>query len=472
MILAIDLGTTSWKAALFHRDGQLCHLSRIPTPVIQEEGEPCYDSGAVLAHLTLLLEQLPEDGRAHVSLVALTGMAEAGLLVDRDSLRPLSNIWPWFDRRAVPTFRRLREDVRFRDRHGVTGLPDSYKYGIYKLLTLLERGTYDRDRILWMGLCAYACSLLCQSRTEDVSMAARTACVDIRSGRWDSGFLASLGLSEACFPELIAQGAIAGYLTRPICGLRAGTPVCLSGHDHVCAAYAAGALQAHGIFLSTGTAQVVLTASRDIRPGTGLSFGPCPTEAPYTCLGSIQSAGGSINYWKRLLFPGEDFAALLREAEEAPSPSGLLYYPYLAGSGAPHLNPAASGTLMGLRDSTSRGAIIAGVYEGLAMETRYLTETMGVAPDARLYCMGGLTRHPRYLRTLSDVLGMTVAVPSLDEGTLYGAARLASARAGLTELPALQADTVLTPNAAAHKTWTDFYRRRYLPMMNQTNMEE
>ena len=144
MILAIDLGTTHWKAALITDSGEISRVSRIPTPVVFEDGFPCYAAEAVKQHLRELLANL--GPLPPLSAVALTGMAEAGLLVERGTLRPLSSVWPWFDRRALPVFESTRGDFRFADRPAVTGLPDSYKYGIYKLLTLMKTGKYDPDR--------------------------------------------------------------------------------------------------------------------------------------------------------------------------------------------------------------------------------------------------------------------------------------------------------------------------------------
>ena len=470
MILAIDLGTTNWKAALITHEGRIAQLVRIPTPVMQEDGCPCYEAAAVGDHLAGLLQQCPPGDRSRIDLIALTGMAEAGLIVDRDTLSPLSNVWPWFDRRALPVYEETRADPRFAGRHERTGLPDSYKYGIYKLLTLLGTGRYDKSRVKWMGLVAYAASLFTGQCCEDVSIAARTDCVDLRRGCWDEPFLQSIGLDSGMFPALIPQGGLAGTLREDLYGIRAGTPVCIGGHDHVCASYASGALQQGGVFLSTGTAQVVLGPAHAPETASGLSYGPSPCFAPYTCLGSIQSAGGSVNFWKERLYPGEDFATLLREVQAAPVPSGLLYHPYLAGSGAPHLDPNACGTLIGLRDTTSRAGIIAAVYEGIAMETRYLVETMG-AQTGMLYCMGGLTRHTRYMQTLADVLSMTVCVPDMDEGTLYGAARLALDRLGRSALPPLAAARSHAPDTDAHARWNSIFRQLYLPMMNHTKAE-
>ena len=465
MILSIDLGTTNWKAAVFSPAGELLALARIDTPVTAEDGHPCYDPLAVPEYLGRLLGQLSEEMRGQVRQIALTGMAEAGLLLDRETLAPLSTVWPWFDRRGLALFDRVGKQPPFAGREAVTGLPNGFKYGIYKLLTLLETGSHDVRRCLWMGFVAYVACLLTGERAEDVTIAARTYALNVHTRDWDDDFLQTLSLTRENFPRLVAPGEAVGVLKQSMFGLKAGTPVVIGGHDHVCAAHACGLLESGGVFLSTGTAQVMLGACSECESVSGLSYGPSPAGAPYTCLGSIQSAGGSVNYWRKRLFPGEeDYAALIREAEAAPNPTGLIYFPYLGGSGAPHLNPHARGALLGISESTTRGEIIAAVYEGVALESRYLLDHMDAGGKA-LICMGGLTRHRRYIQTLADVTGLPVSVPALDEGTLYGAARLAA------KLPPLAPQWTCQPDPERHAAWTDMYEKKYLPLMKITQME-
>ena len=464
MILALDLGTTNWKAAVFTQDGVLAQLARIDTPVAQEDGFPCYDPLAIPENLARLLGQIGPDALAGVRQIALTGMAEAGLILDRKTLAPLSTVWPWFDRRALPLYDRVGSRPPFAGRERITGLPSSFKYGIYKFLTLLETGSYDKKRCLWMGFVAYAACLLTGETAEDVTIAARTYALNVHTRDWDDDFLQALSLTRGNFPRLVAPGETLGWLKADMFGLKQGTPVSIGGHDHVCAAHACGLLESGGVFLSTGTAQVMLGTRAASESASGLSYGPSPAGAPYTCLGSIQSAGGSINYWRKLLFPGEeDYAALIREAQDAPNPTSLTYFPYLGGSGAPHLNPHARGVLMGLSDSNTRGEIIAAAYEGIALESRYLLSHMEGCNG--LICMGGLTRHRRYIQTLADVTGLPVSVPGMDEGTLYGAARLAAG------LPPLQAEWTCTPDPQRHAYWNDMYNNRYLPLMRVTQQE-
>ena len=471
MILALDLGTPNWKAALIAPQGEVTALASVPTPMAEEDGHPCYDPAAMPSHLRSLLQQLPT---LEVERIALTGMAEAGVMLRRDDLSPLSMIWPWFDRRALPLYEQVKDTPPFSGREDVTGLPNGFKYGIYKYLTLLKSTAFAPENTLWCGLISYAAHLFTGEMAEDETLAARTACLDIRaeSRSWDADFLAKLGLEAANFPRITASGGAVGVTKGTDFGLKAGIPVHISGHDHVCAAHAVGALERGQCFISTGTAQVMFRPAADIDASTGLSYGPCPDYGtgtaglPYTCLGSIQSAGGSINYWKKLLFPGEDYAALMAEAAAA-SPSGLMYFPYLAGRGAPHLDPHARGGLMGLSDSASRGAIIAAVYEGIALETRTVLSSMGHAPGEGLVCLGGLTRHTAYMQALADVTGSPVQVPQVDEGTLYGAARLAE-----PTLPILAIARTYTPDSRRHAWWTRRYETRYLPMTHLMRTEE
>ncbi len=471
MILSIDLGTTSWKAALIAQSGEIVRVARIPTPAVTENGAPCY-SADLSEPLGRLLGGLPPDRLRRVRLVALTGMAEAGLLAERETMKPLSTIRPWFDRTAIPLYEATRSDPRFAGRPAVTGLPDHPKYGIYKLLTLLRESGRDPASVLWCDLVSWAAALLTGSCSTDFSLASRTGCLNLRTLQWDLPFLASLGLDAAGFPSLTAQGGAAGTLRAGLFGLPAGIPVCIGGHDHICAASASGAFRRGNVFLSAGTAQVLLTQVPSFDPSTGLSYGPSPADGQYTCLGSVQSAGGSVKFWKEKLYPSEGYEVLLREASAAPVPSGLLYFPYLAGSGVPHPDPAACGALLGLRDNTARGAVLAGVYEGIALETRFLAEAMGSPPGCGVSCMGGLTRHPRYLQTLADVLGEELLLPASEEGTLYGAARLAAERLGFCSLPDIPVRGRCRPDPHAHDFWNGVYRSRYIPLLNIFGSEE
>lgn len=464
MILSIDIGTTNLKAALINEAGTIADIARAATPMINENGFPCYSASQLEKTLDELVTRLDAKHLSRVRMIVFTGMAEAGLIVDGSTLLPLSSVRPWFDKAALPLYERTKSDARFKNRQKITGLPDSGKYGIYKFLSLLNSGIYDKSKILWMGVVAYMASRITGNAREDISIAARTACVDITARCWDEDFISALGLRLSNFPEIVTQGAKAGSLSYTWHSIPKGVPVCLGGHDHVCAAYSCGALSDGDLFISAGTAQVLMGTSKQYKIGNGLSYGPAPRSDLFTVLGSIQSAGGSVNLFKKLLYGNEPFDILLMEAESAVYPPEMIYYPYLSGSGAPHINSTARASLSGLSDSVTRGDIMIAVYGGIALETRYLMEALGQHGGA-IFCMGGLTKHSKYMHALADILGCRIAVPTINEGTLYGAAALALDVNDMQGLPALAKQTEYFPDTAYTARWNELYTKEYVPQM-------
>ena len=83
MILALDLGSTSWKAALYTPEGRCEGLSRMPTPTKPEGAYACFPRDGLRESLRQLLSGL--RGLSEVTAVSLTGMAESGGFVSRKS---------------------------------------------------------------------------------------------------------------------------------------------------------------------------------------------------------------------------------------------------------------------------------------------------------------------------------------------------------------------------------------------------
>lgn len=469
--LALDIGSTHWKAGVYDDDGGEALVSRFPIPLCQDAaGNRAVPADTVRQSLARLVRGVPEASRRTIRGVGVTGMAEGGLLLDRESLKPRSGLLPWFDRRAEGVFRRLENDVRFAGRYAVTGLPKAQKYSIYKILALLEETGLPQGRALWLGAVDYAAFLLTGRPATDPTLAARTYAYDIIEKRWDTAFIESLGLDPGMFPAVLQGGSPAGALTEEAAaetGLPAGIPVSVCGHDHLCAAFGARAFEEGGLYCSAGTAQVLAAK----KPGrelsetdqkTGLSFGPEPGGGLHV-LGAIQSSGGSVSLMNSLLYREEGFVEYLQEAgQSALLPGELLYFPYLAGSGPPHMDSGARGAFIGLTAGTTRGDLLQAVYQGLSFETRMIMDA-GKVQANEMAVSGGLTEHPLYLKTLADALGLMVRVPACREGTLYGAARLIAREAGRDFMPlAWSVSHEPDPESSRRYAWA--YENRYLPL--------
>ena len=418
-VLSLDLGTTNWKAGLYEPGRPPLIRSCAVVTTQDEKGYPVYLPEELWRSVCGLVAGFPPEALARVAYVGVSGMAEAGLLLDRATGRAMTPIVPWSDPRGLPHM------ACVPDRFAQTGLPKHSKYSLFKLLALAEEN--DISGAWWLGVPEYVAWRITGVRQTDPTLAARTYAYHVTEGCWDSALLCSLGLSEDIFPPVAPTGAGMGE-ARALPGVPARASVSVCGHDHLAAAYALDALGEGELFLSAGTAQVLLGLLPEGPLGeqqrrSGLSFGPSPAGKGWVCLGSIQSAGGSINSWRTWLGLSQDeWWKLAQDASREASP--LMYLPYLAGSGAPHLNPRACGALLGLRQEHTREDIVRGVLQGVCRESRWVMEKLGWK-DRRVIAAGGLSRQPAYMQALCNTLGMPIHCPACAEATLEGAAMLA-----------------------------------------------
>ena len=434
-------------------------LACVRSDVIMREdtdGNLWYDPEQLLDSVYGLILGLPEALRRRVEVIGVTGMAEGGLLIDPRG-KPLCEAMPWntpISRKAYESYQTDARETRFLK----TGLHASYKHSVFKVLALKPQ-----NDAMWLGLPEYIAFRFSGVRRTVPSLATRTFAYDIHEAAWDTAFISGLGLREDVFAPVVPEGLPVGSLLPEAAvraGLRAGTPVTICGHDHLCALYGTGINSGSEVLISAGTAQAVL-GIRDsldgMDAGSGLSYGPYIQPQRWVWMGGLQAAGGSINWIRDLLFLQGGNKEILKEAYALPEgPGDLLYYPYLNGRNARQPKPA--GAFFGLSSLHRRGSLLRAVYEGLAFETRALLESGSIKPE-KLVVTGGLSNHTRYMQILSNVMGLELSVCQQTESVLRGSALLA-----LGIIPQKSAGISFYPNKEAVQSFETAYLERYLPM--------
>jgi glycerol kinase len=156
-------------------------------------------------------------------------------------------------------------------------------------------------------------------------------------------------------------------------------------------------------------------------------------KVTYALEGSILSAGSTIQ-WLRdglgLFARASETEALARSVNDA---GGVYLVPAFTGLGAPHWDPDARGTIVGLTRSSGRAEIARAGLDSVAYQTRDLLDAMdadGVRP-AMLKVDGGMAQNAFFLQRLADVLGLTILRPKMAESTAFGAACLAGLGRGV-----------------------------------------
>ncbi len=486
-IIGIDIGTTNTKVGLYRENGEPVAVASRPTVTHhEEEGYSYYEPeemwGAIVAALT---EVAAQAGNEEAHSIGIASMAESGLLVDRRTGEARSAFLPWFDTCSAAQADKIAAASDPYDRFCKTGLHNSFKHGLAKLLWLQERAPSALSGSVWLSAAGYVAYRLTGRMAVDDSLAARTYAYNIFDRRWEPDWLRPLGLSASLFPDVLAAGTPLGPLQPHVAertGLSGSLQVAISGHDHVAAALSVGAIMPGRVYNSMGTAETLIGTIEDMKLGraeyeAGLSFGVHAARGKWFWMGGNSSSGGSVEWFRELLGePKLEYAQLLQwlNAANDAAPTGMLYYPYLSGQGRGAQGAAMKAALIGFTKSHHKGDAIKAVLEGTAYELQSLriaAEAASGAPIRSLTVVGGGTRNPQWLQIKSDVLGLPLSLPPVEEASLLGAALCAAVGAGVyatadaaAAAVAGTASRLIEPDMARHARYQHIYASGYLPM--------
>lgn len=438
-VIGIDIGTTHVKTGLFSETGEILHLEKEATPLERDEwGEICRPQ-RLWQLVRQQLKKVYALAGCQAAGIVITGMAEAGLIIDRGMACEATDILLWYDSRTeklAGKMSREKEALVFSR----TGLRDSFKYGIYKFLWLLEHRGIRRETAVWLSVCDYIAWKLTGRIVTDPSFAARTYVYDIVDGCWDGQRICSYGLAVDNFPIVEPSGTVIGNTY-----METGetVPVAIGGHDHVCAAF--GLLRRSGANIcdSAGTSETYLGFMEKIPEkgfafDSGILYGPSVDQG-WFFLANVPSSGHSIEWFRRKLqrqeLSYEEMNGHLEQAEQ--KPTGILYYPYLTGMGSPLYRPDLCASIWGIREDMDTWVILRGILEGIQYQAAWVLEVMsqaGIPAEGDLVCAGGSVKNRALMQIKADVLHRRIYVPRVYEATLQGAVLLFLYKNG--EMPA------------------------------------
>ncbi len=461
LLAAVDIGSTHAKAGLFHLSGQPVRIASRPMPLRRAtDGTASFDPDQVWRLVSdALAEAVAAAEGAEIRALGVTSMAESGLLLDPETGSARTQMIPWFDTSAGSDAARLAAESDGFERFSATGLRMNYKAGAAKVASVVrQRGHEVLRGAAWLSAADYIAYWLTAALRTDPTLAARTHAFCLETGEWDRDWLEGAGLRREVFPRVARSGEIIGRVTERAaaeCGLPAGLPVAIAGHDHVVAALAVGALAGSRSLDSMGTAESLVggMARRGLTRedyASGLTFGPQPgmddaTRSRLHWMGALSASGGSIEWLRTMLAdPHVSYDHLLNLLSRAePGPSPILYFPYLAGAQAPDPDPAARGAFVGLTARHTASDLALAVIQGAAYEmerVRAAAERLTGAID-ELVIVGGGARIRRWLQIKADVAGRPVTVSPHEEAALLGAALLAGTGAGAYDSIAAAVET-------------------------------
>ena len=453
MILALDQGTSSSRAFVFDRQARIRGKA-------QREFKQHFPQAGWVEHnpldiwntqLQTAREALEAAGIAgrEIAAIGIANQRETILAWDRRTGKPLTAAIVWQDRRTAEFCRALiarGSQAMVAER---TGLRIDPYFSATKIAWLLEHVPGLRERAE-RGEAAFGTvdswlirQLTGESRhVTDVTNASRTLLFNIHDLCWDEALLDLFGVPRAALADVLACTADFGAADSkwfgsaiPIAGVAGDQQAALAGH----AAFDSGlAKNTYG----TGAFAMLNTGDRAVRSEYGLLCTPAYQLAGhkpvYALEGSVFTTGAAVQWLRDGLQIIERAEQVESLARSVPDSNGVCVVPAFAGLGAPHWDPDARGTILGITRGTTRAHIARAVLEAIALSCADAIEAMqreAALTLTELRVDGGGSANDLLMQLQADLLNVPLARPQSIETTALGAAFFAGLQCGLWSSP-------------------------------------
>jgi sugar (pentulose or hexulose) kinase len=430
LIVGIDVGTTSVKAAVVDVSGREVSYGRAPVPWAGVPTGAEIDPRDLFASAVLAAQRaLSGAPGAQVVGVGVASMAETGVLLDRRGEPAVRSI-AWHDSRGAEQVKHLADTIgagRFARHTGlrISPLPTIAKYGWMR-----EHWPAARDGVRWLSVGEWIVRQLGGEEVAELSLASRTGWFDVHARAWWDEACEFVGAPARLLPDPQLAGSPAGRVSQGALPRAAGAALAIGGHDHLSAARGAGAIGEGDTLDSCGTAEAFVRAVPSLSPedmeravAKGLSVGWHVVEGMQALLGSTRSGAALQRILALLGVPPDERDELELAASEAREDAGGLQL----------LDPDGDRmTLAGIgREPSPALAYRAALEAGARSGAQLLAEMADIAgPLRRLVVTGGWSEGVGARAVKARHLGPFTHKPSPYTGA-RGAALAAARAAGL-----------------------------------------
>ncbi|MCI8757168.1 MAG: glycerol kinase GlpK [Oscillospiraceae bacterium] len=445
-ILAIDQSTQGTKGILFDQQGVfVARTDRSHRQFVDEKGWVEHDPEEILTNTLAVARDVVQKagiGKEEIAALGISNQRETVMAWDRSTGKPLYRAIVWQCARAKEICEGMQDQkdlVKSR-----TGLNLSPYFSAAKL-TWIMQNVPEAGRQADKGcLCCGTMDswLVYQLTTNhafktDYSNASRTQLLNIHTLQWDEDLCKLYGVPKNSLPEVCMSDSVFGNTTFcgwlehpiPICGVLGDSHGALLGQEcrkpgMIKATYGTGS----SVMMQTGKR---LVESKDLV--TSLAWG-LGGHVEYVLEGNLNYTGAVVSWLKNeagLLANDAESEALARAA----NPNDRAYFvPAFTGLGAPYWDSEATGLLTGVTRTTGRAEIVKACVECIAYQITDLIRLMkqdSDLPVTELRVDGGPTANQYLMQFQSDISGVALSVPNLQELSGMGAAYAAGFSVGM-----------------------------------------
>jgi glycerol kinase len=446
-ILALDQGTTSSRALLFDRAGKIRSMAQreftqnYPQPGwVEHDPEEIWATQAgvcteVIAHAGISFQQ--------IAAIGITTQRETTVVWDRATGRPLYPAIVWQDRRTASVCDHLKKEGFAQSIQEKTGLVIDAYFSATKLQWILDhvsgaRPAAEAGKLAFGTIDTWLLWKLTDGKVHvtDSSNASRTMLFNIHTQQWDQSLLDLFEIPRALLPEVRASSLCYGQTSGRLFDSR--VPVAGIAGDQQAALFGQLCLQPGMLKHTYGTGGFMMLNTGDKPVAsqnhllTTIAWN-LDGKITYALEGSIFIAGAVVQWLRDGLGLIRTSAEIERLACSVPDNGGVYLVPAFAGLGAPHWDPFARGTIVGITRGTTSGHLARAALESIAYQTMDVLEAMTAdasMPIAQLRVDGGASVDDLLMQFQADLVGVPLVRPTIRETTALGAAYLAGLAVG------------------------------------------
>jgi len=433
-VLVIDIGSSSARALLFDANAVPIEGAQVSRPyrfTTQATGAAVVEAEMLRGLVESCVDEiLTHPAAAGIRVVGMCTFVGNVLGVDGKG-RALTPIYTYADTRSAAEVAELSATVDAQAAHQRTGcrLHTAYLPARLNWLWRNEQALYS-----WVAFWHDFATYLYQHWFDQIyptcsySVASWSGLLNREHLTWDAEWLHTLGSGDFEFPQLAdyntLQQGLAGAYAERWSALR-DVPFCLAVGDGAAANVGVGAVDAGSMALTVGTTAALRVVSDEKLPPVPSGLWSYRVDAVHHLIGGATSEGGNIFQWAAETFnlAGVDLQNAL--ATRPADAHGLTFLPLLAGERAPGWATNASGTLHGLRLSTSPLDILQAALEGVALRLALIADQLSADPLRVLAGGGALAASPAWVQIIANALNRPLHLLTDGEVTARGTAILA-----------------------------------------------
>lgn len=442
-IMALDQGTTSSRAILFDKEGNVVATSQkeftqFYPKIGWVEHNPMEIWGSQSGVMREVLETnsiRPEE----VCAIGITNQRETTIVWEKSTGKPIYNAIVWQCRRTSEICDELKEkgyEKLIKDKTGL--ILDAY-FSATKIKWILDniegaREKAENGELLFGTVDTWLIWNLTRGKVHvtDYTNAARTMLYNIKELKWDDEILEILDIPKSMLPDVKPSSYIYGHTDE---GMLSGAQIPIAG----CAGDQQAALFGQTCFeegsakntYGTGCFMLMNTGENIVESKHGLlttiAWG-VDGKVEYALEGSIFIGGASIQWLRdelRVLYDAKQSEFYANSVKDT---NGVYVVPAFAGLGAPYWDMYARGAIMGLTRGANRAHLVRATLESIAYQVKDVLNAMQEDSGLKLKDLrvdGGASSNNFLMQFQSDILDVNIDRPKVVETTALGAAYLA-----------------------------------------------